>query len=82
MNTDNPSDSPPDLPPIDGVPPLCLDQFLKLCGLVSTGGQAKLLIQSGEVKVNGVVETRRRKKLAASDVIELAGETATVRDFV
>jgi ribosome-associated protein len=68
--------------PADAAAPLCLDQFLKLCGLVSTGGQAKLLIQSGEVKVNGVVETRRRKKLAASDVIELGSEKAAVRDFV
>lgn len=62
--------------------PLCLDQFLKICGLVSTGGQAKLLIQGGEVKVNGVVETRRRKKLAADDVVELGGERAAVKDYL
>ena len=65
----------------DDEPPLCLDQFLKLCGLVSTGGQAKLLIQGGEVKVNGQVETRRRKKLAPDDVVELGGEKAAVKDY-
>ncbi|HHJ06929.1 MAG TPA: RNA-binding S4 domain-containing protein, partial [Anaerolineae bacterium] len=40
-----------------------LDQFLKLSGLVSTGGQAKVLIQGGEVKLNGAIETRRKKKI-------------------
>jgi ribosome-associated protein len=53
--------------------PLRLDQFLKLCGITDTGGQAKLLIQSGEVKVNGQVESRRRRKLVAGDVIAVAG---------
>jgi ribosome-associated protein len=53
--------------------PLRLDQFLKLCGITDTGGQAKLLIQSGEVKVNGQVESRRRRKLVAGDVIAVGG---------
>ncbi|MCK6626837.1 MAG: RNA-binding S4 domain-containing protein [Anaerolineae bacterium] len=46
-----------------------LDQFLKWKGLVSTGGQAKMVIQSGQVKLNGVVETRRKKKLKAGDKV-------------
>lgn len=53
--------------------PLCLDQFLKLQGAVGTGGEAKLMIQSGEVKLNGQVETRRRKKLQVGDVVEIGG---------
>ena len=57
---------------------ICLDQYLKLHGIAETGGQAKILIQSGEVKLNGVVETRRRKKLAAGDVIEIGGQRWTV----
>lgn len=57
---------------------LCLDQFLKLCSIVGTGGQAKLMIQGGEVKVNGVVETRRRRKLTAGDVIEVGGQKLRV----
>lgn len=55
-----------------------LDQFLKLKGLVPTGGQAKILIQGGEVRLNGVVETRRKKKLSPGDVIELFGKEVIV----
>lgn len=57
---------------------LCLDQFLKLRGIVSTGGQAKLVIQGGQVKVNGQHETRRRRKLVAGDTVEFAGQTWSV----
>ena len=58
--------------------PLRLDFFLKARGVADTGGQAKLLIQAGEVKVNGVVDTRRRKKLAAGDVVEVRGKRLVV----
>lgn len=53
--------------------PICLDQFLKLKGVASTGGEAKILIQGGEIKLNGEVETRRRKKLQPGDVVEFNG---------
>lgn len=59
-------------------PVIQLDQFLKALGLVGTGGQAKLLIQSGQVLLNGVVETRRKKKLRAGDEVTFAGETYIV----
>ena len=49
--------------------PITLDQFLKITGLVGTGGQAKIAIQEGYVTVNGDLETRRRRKLAIGDVI-------------
>jgi ribosome-associated protein len=55
-----------------------LDQFLKLQGLVETGGQAKLLIQDGFVFVNGTVETRRGRKLRIGDHISVEGQTFTV----
>lgn len=58
--------------------PLRLDQFLKLSSVAETGGQAKLLIQGGLVKVNGVVQTRRRCKLNLGDVIEVAGKKSKV----
>jgi ribosome-associated protein len=61
--------------------PLQLDQFLKLCGVVETGGQAKQLIQGGEVMLNGEVETRRRKKLSIDDVIEIFGNELRVAEF-
>ena len=53
---------------------LRLDQFLKLRGIADTGGQAKLLIQSGKVQVNGEVETRRRHKLVVGDVVQVDGK--------
>lgn len=53
--------------------PLRLDQFLKMRGITGTGGQAKLLIQGGEVRVNGTVETRRRRQLRTGDVVEFEG---------
>jgi len=59
-------------------PTIQLDNFMKLTGLVATGGQAKLVIQDGEVMVNGVVETRRKKKLKHGDKITFDGETLMV----
>ena len=56
-----------------------LDDFLKYSGLVATGGEAKLLIQGGEVSVNGQVEIRRRRQLRAGDVVEFLGERLVVR---
>ena len=47
-----------------------LDAALKLCSAVSTGGQAKYVIQEGLVKVNGEVCTLRGKKLRAGDFFE------------
>ncbi len=55
-----------------------LDQFMKIAGLVSTGGQAKLVIQGGEVLLNGEVETRRKKKLRHGDRVTYAGRTLEV----
>ncbi|MEM6363658.1 MAG: RNA-binding S4 domain-containing protein [Planctomycetota bacterium] len=46
-----------------------LDELLKSQGLVGTGGEAKIRIQSGEVTVNGQVETRRRRQLHVGDRI-------------
>lgn len=48
-----------------------LDQFLKLQGVTVTGGQAKLLIQSGEVWVNGAQETRRGRQLQPGDQVRV-----------
>jgi ribosome-associated protein len=57
---------------------ITLSDALKLSGMADTGGQAKLLIQSGQVKVNGVTETRRKRKLQAGDTIEVGGEVFEV----
>jgi ribosome-associated protein len=59
---------------------LRLDQFLKLNSVAETGGRAKLMIQNGEVKVNGQTETRRRRKLSAGDVVEVGDKQFVVKD--
>ncbi len=46
-----------------------LDQFLKIQRVVASGGQAKIMIQGGEVLVNGRVETCRGRQLAVGDVV-------------
>jgi len=57
-----------------------LGQALKACGLVSSGIEAKIVIQNGEVKVNGEVDTRRGKKLVGGDVVEFNGEIINIKD--
>jgi ribosome-associated protein len=58
--------------------PITLGQFVKVAGLVDTGGSGKLLITSGLVQVNGQVETRRGHKLAAGDIVQAGGQRAVV----
>lgn len=55
-----------------------LDQFLKLCNWVSSGGEAKQVISDGLVKYNGSVETRRGKKLFKGDKVEFDGNVEVV----
>ncbi len=55
-----------------------LGQFLKLADLIDTGGEAKILIASGDVTVNGEVDTRRGRQLHPGDVVEVLGRTARV----
>lgn len=62
----------------DERPFIRLDQLLKREGLTATGGQAKLLIQEGEVRVNDEVETRRGRKLREGDRVELGGHVVVV----
>ena len=49
-----------------------LDQFLKWNNIVSTGGEAKILIKSGKVIVNGEIEKRRGRKLKIGDVVKFS----------
>jgi ribosome-associated protein len=53
---------------------ITLGQALKAANLVGSGGEAKVLIQGGEVLVNGEVETRRGRKLEEGDVVEVGEE--------
>lgn len=63
----------------DGNEYIKLDQFLKLAGLVETGGEAKQLIQSGQVMVNGAIETRRGRKLYHGDIVVIGEEEMVVQ---
>ena len=51
--------------------PMELNAFIKKKGLAGTGGQAKLLIRSGVVKLNGIVETRNKKQLIKGDQVQV-----------
>ena len=55
-----------------------LGQFLKLADLIENGADAKPLMISGEVEVNGEVETRRGRQLRKGDVVSLAGQSVRV----
>jgi len=55
-----------------------LYKILKFEGVVASGGQAKAVIDDGQVLVNGEVETRKRKKIVAGDVIEFMEEKLTI----
>ena len=55
-----------------------LGQLLKLANAVQGGGEAKVRIQNGDVKVNGRVETRRGRQLHPGDRIEIDGKIFTV----
>lgn len=52
-----------------------LCDLLKFENLAQSGGEAKVVIAQGRVRVNGETETRKRKKLHAGDVVEYAGQT-------
>ena len=56
------------------TPHIKLDNFLKAINAVSSGGEAKILIRSGDVKVNGEVELRRGRKLYPGDIVDIGGE--------
>ena len=61
------------------IPPgTTLGQALKAASLVGSGGEAKVLIQAGEVSVNGEIETRRGRRLEEGDVIEVGDERLEV----
>lgn len=59
--------------------PIELNKILKYESLVASGGEAKHVIAEGQVKVNGEVETRKRKKIVSGDRIEFAGEILQVK---
>jgi len=57
-----------------------LDAALKLAGLVATGGHAKMVIQNGEVFVNGEICTQRGKKLRLGDTASYDGSSLVIKN--
>ena len=57
-----------------------LQDLLKFANIVSTGGEAKIIIQEGLVKVNGEVCTMRGKKLRPGDTFEFMGQTYLITE--
>ena len=58
--------------------PTELYKILKFEGLSSSGAEAKIAIADGLVKVNGVIELQKRKKIVDGDVVEFAGTTINI----
>jgi ribosome-associated protein len=52
-----------------------LDQFLKWAGVADSGSSARMFIAEGLVKVNGMVEKRRGKKLRVGDIVDFDAES-------
>lgn len=63
---------------LDGQDHIQLNNLLKVLHLVGTGGEAHIRIDNGEVRVNGAVETQRRKKLRAGDEVVFGKTTISV----
>jgi len=59
--------------------PIELCQLLKFAGLAENGGSAKAIISEGQVLLNGVVETQKRKKVMGGDRVTLGAETILVK---
>jgi len=55
-----------------------LIQLLKATHLVSTGGEAQIVVTEGEVKYNGQVDYRKRLKVRAGDIVEFNGQKIKV----
>ncbi len=59
--------------------PVELYKILKFEGMASSGGHAKQAVADGQVRVNGKVETQKRKKIVTGDIIEYGDETIEIR---
>ena len=59
--------------------PVELYKILKFEGMASSGGEAKLVIEQGQVIVNGSIETRKRKKIVSGDIIEYGDDKIRIQ---
>ncbi len=63
---------------IKGADYIQLNQLLKAIGIVFSGGEAKMLIHEGAVRVNNEIEKRVRKKIVKGDVVKVGQHTITI----
>ena len=59
--------------------PIELNKLLKFEALVASGGEANQVITEGLVRVNGKVETRKRKKIVSGDIVEFNNEKICIQ---
>ena len=59
--------------------PIKLYQIMKIENMVASGGEAKVVIAAGQVSINGIVETRKGKKIVSGDIITFGKETICVK---
>ncbi len=57
-----------------------LIKMLKLLRIASSGGEAKMMVDNGEVRLNGMPESRKRAKLRKGDLVEIFGKKITIAD--
>lgn len=76
MTTSQQHDAPDDLPIQDGM--IRLGQALKLANVAEDGAQARALVEDGQVRVNGEVETRRGRQLHPGDVVSARGASVRI----
>lgn len=63
---------------LNGAEYIELIKLLKLLHIAESGGHAKVMVEEGEVKLNGQVESRKRAKLRVGDVVETAGKKISI----
>lgn len=63
---------------LNGAEYIELIKLLKLLHIAESGGHAKIMVEDGEVKLNGVVEFRKRAKLRPGDQVETSGKQIAI----
>ena len=63
---------------LSGTEYIELIKLLKLLHIAESGGHAKIMVEDGEVKLNGKVELRKRAKLHPGDLVETSGKEITI----
>ena len=63
---------------LSGTEYIELIKLLKLLHIAESGGHAKIMVEDGEVKLNGKVELRKRAKLRPGDLVETSGKEITI----